>query len=215
MITIVFSLLRLLLELGQLLNMKQIKKFLTNKPREVSIEEAERGENSKLTQMGEVGREKLTQIREGGRGKLRQIYTHCINWDYFRRISNYLEVPLFILSFAFVGVLHHKCLCPHRGQWQAGIIAVFFAWMDLLLFLNKWPNLGVYIGMLQKIIIKFLAVAIIAILLLLAFGFAFYMAFYEPDLPVSFNNYNLIRFYLCFESDTVCMYLHFHRTHLS
>ena len=109
-----------------------------------------------------------------------------VNWNYFRRLSNYVEIPLYVLSFVFVGVLHRQCLCPSRGQWQAGIVAVFLAWINLLLFLNKWPILGVYIGMLEKIILRFLTVAIIAILLLLAFGLAFYMAFFEPGLPVSF-----------------------------
>ncbi len=108
-----------------------------------------------------------------------------IDWKYFKRESNYLEVTMYVLSLVFAGVLHRECFCPSRGQWQAGIIAVFFAWIDLILFLNKSPTFGVYIEMFRKIIVKFLAVSIIAVLLVIAFGLAFYMAFYEPDLPVS------------------------------
>lgn len=108
-----------------------------------------------------------------------------INWDYFKTLSNYLEVPMYTLSIVFVSVFNNDCLCPSRGQWQAGIIAVFLAWIALILFLNKWPTLGVYIAMLGKIIMRFVTVLIIGFLLIIAFGLAFYMTFYEPDLPVS------------------------------
>ena len=180
-ITIVFSLLRLLMELCQLLHIGQIIKSL----KKVWAKLVQRKYSVELENP-------VAKPTEEGKG--------LINWDYFRRLSNYVEVPLYILTFVFVGVLHHKCLCPYRGQWQAGIIAVFFAWMDLLLFLNKWPILGVYIGMLQKIILRFLTVAIIAILLLLAFGLAFYMAFYEPDLPVSVSSGIIEAMFVLFNS---------------
>ena len=110
----------------------------------------------------------------------------AIDLEYFLVPSNYIEIPLFILSIVFVSVFQHDCLCPTRGQWQAGFIAVFLAWIDLALYLDKLPLFGIYIQMLLKIIRNFLKVSVMAVLLLFAFGFAFYMAFYEPDLPVSF-----------------------------
>ena len=111
-------------------------------------------------------------------------WSDLINWKYFTLLSNYLEIPMYILSLVFVNVLHRDCLCPSRLQWQAGTIAVFLSWIIFLLFLNKWPSLGVYIGMFLKIIWRFLLVSVIFILLLISFAFAFYMAFYEPNLPV-------------------------------
>ena len=108
-----------------------------------------------------------------------------INWNYFFLYSNYIEVPMYILSAVFLTVLHRDCLCPSHGQWQAGTVSLLLAWITLLLFLNKWPSLGIYIGMLWQIVLRFLMVAIIIVLLLIAFMFAFYMAFYEPSLPVS------------------------------
>ena len=113
----------------------------------------------------------------------------AIDWEYFKSPSNYMEIPLFILSIVFVSVFHHECLCPTRGQWQAGFIALFLAWIDLVLYLDKLPLFGIYIQMLLKIIRNFLKVLLMAILLLVAFDFAFYMAFYEPDLPVSQLSY--------------------------
>ena len=162
--TITLSLLRLVIELGQVLKVIEMERLLTKR-------------------VGNRG------TRERRRVSLQNIFTfvtsNFIEWKYFTRPSNYLEVPMYILSITFVSVFQHECLCPSRGQWQAGIIAVFFAWIDVLLFLNKWPSIGVYMEMLWKIILRFLKVSIIAVLLLFAFGLAFYMAFYEPDLPVS------------------------------
>ena len=124
--------------------------------------------------------------------KLRQILCcsrkrvdgRVIKLEYFRYLSNYLEIPMYVLSIAFVTTTN-SCFCPSRIQWQAGTVAMFFAWIDFILFLNKWPDLGIYIGIIWKITIRFLSVSLIAILLLLSFTFTFYMAFYEPDLPVS------------------------------
>lgn len=115
-----------------------------------------------------------------------------INIDYLKSPSNWLEVPMYFLSIVFVSVLDHDCLCPSRNQWRAGIIAVFFAWIDLLFFINKSPTLGVYIEMLKKIVLRFLMVSIIGFLFIIAFGLAFYMTFYEPDLPVSFQLYSCV-----------------------
>ena len=105
-----------------------------------------------------------------------------IDWAY---LTTYMEIPLYVLSIAFVSVFQHECLCPSRGQWQAGIFAVFFAWIDLIFYLNKWPLVGIYIQMLLRILQNFVKVLIMAGLLLFAFDLAFYMAFFEPGLSVS------------------------------
>lgn len=114
------------------------------------------------------------------------IYEWRIKGAYFKDWSNYMEIPMYILSIAFVSVFQDDCLCPSRDQWRAGIVAVFFAWIILILFFNKWPTLGVYIEMFKTILLQFLGVAIVGFLLIVAFGLAFYMTFYEPELPVSF-----------------------------
>ena len=121
--------------------------------------------------------QRLGCCNEGDNGQV-------IKLEYFRSLSNYLEIPMYLLSIAFVATTN-SCFCPSPLQWQAGTVAVFFAWINFILFLNKWPDLGIYIGIVWKITIRFLSVSVIATLLLLSFTFAFFMAFYEPDLPVS------------------------------
>ena len=108
----------------------------------------------------------------------------CVDWEFFKSPINYLEIPMYILSIVFVSVSQNDCLCPTRGQWQAGVIAVFLAWFDLLFFLNKWPLIGIYIEMWRRIIVNFLKIAILAVFLIFAFGITFYLTFHEPHLKV-------------------------------
>lgn len=109
----------------------------------------------------------------------------CCKAEYFVDPSNYLEIPLHCLSIAFALVYMNHCFCASVLQWQVGTVAVFLAWMDLILYLNKWPLLGVYIEMLWKIARRFFTVLFIAILLLFAFSLAFYLTFYDPHTSVS------------------------------
>jgi transient receptor potential cation channel subfamily A protein 1 len=115
-------------------------------------------------------------------GKMYKLY---INWGYWLEWTNYLEIILYAFSVGFVVAVFDDCFCPTDNQWQIGTVAIFFAWINLLLFLYKLPKIGIYVGMMLKITRRFLDVVVIAGLLLLAFGFAFYMAFYEPSIPAS------------------------------
>ena len=86
-------------------------------------------------------------------------------------------------SIIFV-VVTKQCVCPAIRQWQLGTVVTFFAWIDLLTFLYKFPKFGVYLLMMEHIVKKCVRVIVIAFLFSLAFGFAFYMTFYDPNVPV-------------------------------
>ncbi len=105
--------------------------------------------------------------------------------EYYLDPSNYLEIPLYILSIAFALVYANHCFCASHIRWQIGTVTVFLAWMDLILYLNKWPLFGVYIEMLWRIARRFFNVLLIAFLLLFAFALAFYMTFHKPHRSVS------------------------------
>ena len=77
-------------------------------------------------------------------------------------------------------------MCPTKLQWEIGTVAVFFAWINLILFLHKLPSVGVYVGMMLQIIKSFMKTFVLALFLTVAFSLAFYMAFYDPDVPVSY-----------------------------
>ena len=125
--------------------------------------------------------------------RVQRFFWKCIHWNYLTKPENYLEIPLYTISIYFSFTFVDNCLCPTHGAWQVGIVAILFAWVNLLLFFNKWPLLGKYIAMFQAILVRFMKVLIIAVVLLVAFSLAFYMALHEPDLPVSeqYNRYIL------------------------
>lgn len=66
-----------------------------------------------------------------------------------------------------------KLRCP--VQWQVGAFGVLLAWVTLLSYLRFIPIFGVYVVMLEVIVIKFLWFAPVLVVLICSFSFAFYM----------------------------------------
>ena len=105
--------------------------------------------------------------------------------DYFLDWVNYFEVPLFLFSIIFCSVFTTDCLCPLNFQWQFGTIAVLLGWLNLVFFIRNLPKIGIYVGMLLHICRTFLKMAVLALLLVVGFSLAFYMAFFDPTFRVS------------------------------
>jgi len=105
--------------------------------------------------------------------------------DYFLDWVNYFEVPLFLFSIIFCSVFITDCLCPLNFQWQFGTIAVLLGWLNLVFFIRNLPRIGIYVGMLLHICRTFLKMAVLALLLVVGFSLAFYMAFFDPTFRVS------------------------------
>ena len=97
---------------------------------------------------------------------------------------NWMEIALYILSITFVLVFRADCLCPLTWQWQIGVVAVFLGWINLIVFISKFPLTGIYVLMFVKILYTFLKVLILSILLVVAFGLTFYLAFTQPEILV-------------------------------
>ena len=106
---------------------------------------------------------------------------------YFLHFPNWIEISLFLFSILFVWVFHTDCLCPKKWQWEIGAIAVFLAWIELVLFVRRFPltSTGIYIVMFFDIIATFRKLVVFALLLVLAFSFSLYMVFHEPEFSVS------------------------------
>ena len=103
---------------------------------------------------------------------------------YFIEWINYNELTLFITSIMFVWVFHDDCLCPSAWQWQIGVVAVFLGWIVLIFFISKFPHIGIYVLMFANVFYTFLKVLLLSVLLVLAFGLAFYLAFTQPEILV-------------------------------
>ena len=100
---------------------------------------------------------------------------------HFLNRENRLEVFLYTFTLIFMSSLGRTCECPKPWQWQIGALAVFQAWIQLGLLGRKIPQLGLYNIIFEGIVITFLKIAIPALLLVLAFSFAFYMMFFVPS----------------------------------
>ena len=67
------------------------------------------------------------------------------SFDYIKDLVNWIEVTLFVCAILFAFVFSTQCNCPLEWQWQVGVVAVFLAWIDLIIFLRKIPLTGIII----------------------------------------------------------------------
>ena len=75
---------------------------------------------------------------------LKELYQFIqLRLQYFN-IYNLLEITLYCsaLILGFTIVRETQCLCPLRVQYEFGAIAVFLAWINLILYIKKLPFLG-------------------------------------------------------------------------
>ena len=110
---------------------------------------------------------------------------HQMGLEYLKDMANWIEVILFTSAIIFVSVFNTDCLCPRPTQWQFGIVAVFLAWTEFILFVEKLPRVGIYVVMLIHMLWIFLKTVPLAVMLVIAFGLALFMAFFEPGILVS------------------------------
>ena len=100
---------------------------------------------------------------------------------YFYDLENFVELPMFILTIIFcVGLDSNDCFCTSAANWQVGAVALFLAWIDLLMFLKRLPFTGIPINILLNIVYTFVTLAIVPTLLILSFAFPFYMLLVRP-----------------------------------
>ncbi|XP_012937566.1 transient receptor potential cation channel subfamily A member 1 isoform X2 [Aplysia californica] len=101
-----------------------------------------------------------------------EIYYH-IHHHYFTQPINlvewvvYLSSVLFILPFLF-GYSTHL-------QWAAGAVAIFFAWFNCLVSLQRFDLFGIYVVMFLEIMKTLVHVVFVFSFLNIAFGLAFYV----------------------------------------
>ncbi|RDD38699.1 Transient receptor potential cation channel subfamily A member 1 [Trichoplax sp. H2] len=94
-------------------------------------------------------------------------------FSYFTSFSNYVEMSLYTTAFIFMFPFGTK---PDQDQWLIGSIAIFLAWINLLLFSERINFFGIYVLMLKSVIGTFLMLVPVIIIFIIAFGFVFYIA---------------------------------------
>ena len=79
----------------------------------------------------------------------------------------HLFVPVCTCLYLFVPVLQ-------QWQWSLGAVAIFLCWINLVLFLQKFPRFGIYVVMFKDILNTFLQFAVVFFLFIVAFGLGFF-----------------------------------------
>ena len=94
---------------------------------------------------------------------------------YLQEKENYIQVVLCVLTVIFVFPVGHDDWLLPSWKWQIGAIAIFFGWLNCIILLKNMPYFGVNITMLFSVYYNFLSLIYLPILLVLTFGFPFYM----------------------------------------
>ena len=100
---------------------------------------------------------------------------------YFLEFENWMELYLYSSSITFVIFgLAAECQCTEFWQWEFGAVTLLIAWLNLVLFLKKFPLTGVYVLMFIHILTTILKILLLPILFVISFGLTFYMLFFRP-----------------------------------
>ena len=98
--------------------------------------------------------------------------------DYLKEPENYIEILLIATTYIFATAGQAEdCFCLTGYAWQIGALAVFLAWIDLVIYLKKLPLTGIPINMLQNVVLTFLKLIYLPAILIIAFAIPFYMLF--------------------------------------
>ncbi|KAI8501666.1 Transient receptor putative cation channel sub A member 1 [Branchiostoma belcheri] len=103
---------------------------------------------------------------------------------YFSDVTNLLEWCLYVATLVFiVPFLTDACEREDivRLQWQMGAVAVFLAWFNLMLYLQRFDIFGIFIVMYIEILKTLLQVLMVFSFLIIAFGLAFYILGMSAD----------------------------------
>uniref|UniRef100_A0A4W4FNV1 Ion transport domain-containing protein n=1 Tax=Electrophorus electricus TaxID=8005 RepID=A0A4W4FNV1_ELEEL len=91
---------------------------------------------------------------------------------YFMDSTNMSDWSTAVCSLTFVVPV---CFSTEdTWHWQAGALAILFAWINFLLYFQRFERFGIYVVMFGEIIKTLVSVIILFVFLLLAFGLSFH-----------------------------------------
>ncbi|XP_045195782.2 transient receptor potential cation channel subfamily A member 1 homolog [Mercenaria mercenaria] len=95
---------------------------------------------------------------------------------YFKEKENILQLITYILSILFVIHPSGSTDTGYRPEWQwtCGTVSVFLAWINLLLLIQKFDWIGIYVVMLFRVGILFLKLFLVFSFLIVAFAITFH-----------------------------------------
>ncbi|XP_071957076.1 transient receptor potential cation channel subfamily A member 1-like isoform X2 [Antedon mediterranea] len=124
--------------------------------------------------------------------------------------NNFLEWTVYILAVLLVLPLRN---CSYENsvnvkydwQWQCGAISILLAWINLILFIQKLPRLGIYVLMFTDVLKTFMQFSVVFGLFIVAFTLGFYALLMNQE-PFNTFWYSLVKTFVMmigeFEFDT-------------
>uniref|UniRef100_A0A8B9HBS6 Transient receptor potential cation channel, subfamily A, member 1b n=1 Tax=Astyanax mexicanus TaxID=7994 RepID=A0A8B9HBS6_ASTMX len=91
---------------------------------------------------------------------------------YFMDSTNVSDWASAISSLVFVIPLFFSV--DNKWHWEAGALAILFAWINFLLYFQRFERFGIYVVMFGEIIKTLISTIVLFVFLLLAFGLSFY-----------------------------------------
>uniref|UniRef100_A0A8C2L903 Transient receptor potential cation channel, subfamily A, member 1a n=1 Tax=Cyprinus carpio TaxID=7962 RepID=A0A8C2L903_CYPCA len=98
---------------------------------------------------------------------------------YLRDLSNYMDWGAAICSLVFVVPLLLNV--KSSWHWQAGALAALASWLNLLLYLQRFERIGIYVVMFREISRTLLSIILLFFYLILGFALAFYALMIEQQ----------------------------------
>ncbi|CAG0925113.1 unnamed protein product, partial [Notodromas monacha] len=97
-------------------------------------------------------------------------------WRYFT-LENLLEWVCYVTALGLV-IDFTECSestgLREPWQWAVGAVSIFLGWINLLLFIKKFPYFGIYVIMFTDIFTTFSKFFLVFVLFVVAFGLGFY-----------------------------------------
>ncbi|KAK3773373.1 hypothetical protein RRG08_023251 [Elysia crispata] len=106
--------------------------------------------------------------------QLYQAKLNYLGWTNLIEWIVYVTALLLVISF---NECQRTTGYRYDWQWHLGAIAVFLAWIDLVLFIQKFPRFGIYVVMFTDILFTFSQFFVVFFLFVIAFAISFYALF--------------------------------------
>ncbi|XP_070567262.1 transient receptor potential cation channel subfamily A member 1 homolog [Ptychodera flava] len=113
----------------------------------------------------------------GGLGVLKEIVQICTKRRDYLSFENIMEWFIYTSSCLFVFDFNSEQRASglrYQWQWSFGAFAIFFAWMEVVIFMRKVAYIGTFVVMFTDMLKTFGRFSIILFLFLLAFSLSFY-----------------------------------------
>ncbi|KAL7840877.1 hypothetical protein AOLI_G00262000, partial [Acnodon oligacanthus] len=115
-------------------------------------------------------------------------FSFCLlkRFSYFLDSSNLSDWATAVSSLVFV--IPMLCSSESKWYWEAGAVAILFAWINFLLYFQRFERFGIYVVMFGEIIKTLISIIILFVFLLLAFSLSFHALMLHR---VEFNSISL------------------------